>query len=369
VARKASIAGATASIVLLTALSLGSAATVTIAAAPTGEAREEAALQLEQRAQAAGALGIYFDAATDQYVVALPPSAKGFLSPGDVADLGLPVAVQTRPIERKTVSALLDELEGMKSMVGGDYGFGFDPKSGRVIVQAEADEKAFAQVERQFPDTVDFHRGEWHLTADWSNDQEAHWGGAWLQGGGWACTSGFPIEDYSGHSYMVTAGHCFTNGTSTNMGTVLRESAAYPYYDFEVVYGHRYQGKVYDTPYTGKAIANGKNPAVGTKYCTTGRNSGFQCSWTMQRLHQTICYSNMSTCFHNLAGFNSPTFDHVLGGDSGGPIYYAKADYTVGVRGVISGYFWDIYTLAYMSYAQPYGDIANYYVMHAMTYP
>jgi hypothetical protein len=338
-----------------------------VAASPDG-GPEVASARLEAMAEAGGALGMYFDSVADRFVVVVPAAGASTFRPSDAAGLGLAVSVESRPITRETVDKATAALEALRPAVSDSYGFSFDPESGKILLQAGSDESEFASVERQFPGAISYHRGEWHLTS-WDNDGQPHWGGAWLQGGGWACTSGFSIADFSGHSYMVTAGHCFTSGTGTNMGTVLRESAAYPYYDFEVVYGHSYQGKLYDSYTHGRPVKNGANPSIGTHYCTTGRTSGFYCNWTLQRLNQTICYSNMSTCFHDLAGFNNPSLDHVLGGDSGGPLYYQYADGTAGVRGVISGYFWDIYTLAYMSYAQPYGDIANYYVMHAMTYP
>ena len=103
---------------------------------------------------------------------------------------------------------------------------------------------------------------------------------------------------------MVTAGHCNSNGRSTNMGTAYREAAAYPYYDFELITGRTYQGQIYDTGSTGRWVLNGSNPSVGSSYCVTGRNSGFHCGWVVRKLNQTICYDPLhGPCYHGLAEF------------------------------------------------------------------
>ncbi len=54
------------------------------------------------------------------------------------------------------------------------------------------------------------------------------------------------------------------------------------------------------------------------------------------------------------------------GGDSGGPLYALYSDDKVGVRGTITGCFFDIGSLSCWSYATMYQPIANFYVMHAL---
>lgn len=54
----------------------------------------------------------------------------------------------------------------------------------------------------------------------------------------------------------------------------------------------------------------------------------------------------------------------------GGPLWFSySSPARAGVRGVISGYFWDISTFNWMSYATQYQSIANYYVGHAALAP
>lgn len=67
-----------------------------------------------------------------------------------------------------------------------------------------------------------------------------------------------------------------------------------------------------------------------------------------------------------MAGFTKADGSVVQGGDSGGPLYALYSDYKVGVRGTITGHFFDIGSLSYWSYATMYQPIANFYVMHAL---
>jgi hypothetical protein len=123
-------------------------------------------------------------------------------------------------------------------------------------------EKAFAGVIKAYPGLIEFRPGTWELSS-WDNDGQPHWGGAWVQGGGFSCTSGFAIADNNGHRYMATAGHCFTNGTSTNMGTAWRPGDGYPFYDFEFITGHLVAGYIYDTSTHSRRVKNAGEPRRG----------------------------------------------------------------------------------------------------------
>jgi hypothetical protein len=251
------------------------------------------------------------------------------------------------------------------------YGFYFDPESGLVVIQSEAPEASFSAIARDFPGKTAYRPGHFENTADWTNDTAPHWGGAYLQSSTKNCTSGFSLalQGGVGTKYMVTAGHCFANGTSTNMGTAYRESQAYPYWDFELIGDHTYGGYIYVDSSTGWPVKNATNPGIGNQYCTTGRSIGFRCNWTLRSLNVTICYTQdypSGACAHNLAGFNAPN-QVVQLGDSGGPLWYRYgSEYKAGVRGVVSGRFWDIYTMNWMSYATQYKSIEAWYVANAV---
>jgi hypothetical protein len=346
---------------------------VTAAAASADAAadasREAAAVKLETLAESRGALGTYFDKTTDQYVVVVSATASSTFSVAEVAHLNLKVRVEQRAIDRATIDRVENALESARSTVSSrSYGFGFDPELGMVTLTAEGPESDFASIEKAFPGKISFRYGWFRQTADWANDTQPYWGGAWLNGQN-NCTSGFTIEFNSGGRAMVTAGHCNSTGASTNMGTAYREAAAYPYYDFELITGRTYQGQIYDTGSYGRWVLNGSNPSVGSRYCTTGRNSGFQCGWTVRKLNQTICYDPLNgPCYHGLAEFYRTSGVVVVQlGDSGGPLWYAySSPLGAGVRGVISGRGYDLFQ-GWSSYATQYQFIANYYVGHAAT--
>lgn len=326
------------------------------------EDTEAASVELQDLAIAKGALGIYKD--ETGYVV-VRPASRGDLTRSALSIPGLSVRVEVVSTEVETVDRLIADLEALNPKITESYGFGFDPQSGKVLVQAEAPKSAFASVEKAYPGLIDYHAGKWDLTS-WDNDGQPHWGGAWVQGGGFVCTSGFAIADNNGHRYMATAGHCFANGVSTNMGTASRPSDGYPLYDFEFLTGHSVSGKIYDTSTHGRAVKNAINPGIGSQYCTSGRTSGFQCDWTVRKVNQTMCYGPNGACYHSLAAFNRPSLVPVQPGDSGGPLWYKYSDGTAGVRGVVSGRFWDIGMAQYLSYATQYQNVADFYVMHAI---
>ncbi len=342
-----------------------SAATAHVGADVGSPAAQEAAgAKLDAIAQQKGALGVFFDDATGEYVVTVPASATTTFTLADAAGLDIPVRVEERDIDRPTIDRIVHAIEAVRpTIMQFSYGFGFDPRSGQITLASEAPESAFASIESAFPGKISFRPG-WFRQASWDNDNAPYSGGAFLNGQN-LCTSGFSIDFNIGGRVIVTAGHCNADGSATNMGTARREAAAYPYWDFEIVNGRTYRGFIYDTGSTTRPVINASNPSVGGSYCTTGRNTGFRCGWTVRELDQTICFINTGICAHNLAEFYNSSQDIVQPGDSGGPLWYkSSAPFGAGNRGIISGWSWDLFQ-GYSNYATQYQTIANYYVGHA----
>ncbi len=342
-----------------------SAATARVDAGVGSPAAQEAdGAKLDAIAQQKGALGVFFDDATGQYVVTVPASTTTTFTLADAAGLDIPVRVEERDIDRPTIDRIEHAIEAVRpTIMQFSYGFGFDPRSGQITLASEAPESAFASIESAFPGRISFRPG-WFRQASWDNDTAPYSGGAFLNGQN-LCTSGFSIDFNIGGRAMVTAGHCNADGSATNMGTARREAAAYPYWDFEIVNGRTYRGFIYDTGSTTRPVINASNPSVGASYCTTGRNTGFRCGWTVRKLDQTICFINTGICAHNLAEFYNSSQDIVQPGDSGGPLWYnSSAPFGAGIRGIISGWSWDLFQ-GYSNYATQYQTIANYYVGHA----
>lgn len=175
---------------------------------------------------------------------------------------------------------------------------------------------------------------------------------------------------------MIIAGHCGLDGDSTNMGAFDVNPAVYPNWDVaEVVGGNGYVGGLWDSATTTRPVTNAANPAVGMDYCTTGRATQFRCNWRLESTGVTICYTQgypPGACAHNLVGFHRFNLPYAIEpGDSGGPLWYKYANGGAGIRGVISGYFFDLFVEPgiFMSYATPYQVIANKLSISAVLLP
>jgi hypothetical protein len=335
-----------------------------IAEALRAEAVEAAGSALEALADSKGALGYYWDDEAKQYVVVVPRQGGSSFEASDASGLAADVRVESRDITRAEVDAIGDALSALRpSMKGLGYGYYFDAASGMMILQSEAPLAAFDAVTKEFPGRIEFHLGKFNLTG-WSNDTEPYKGGAFLSSANTSCTSGFVAENWNGAKRMISAGHCFSNGTATNMGTVVRPSSEW-WPDFDILYilGEGYTAGIYDTANTTRPVTTAANPAIGSNYCTTGRATGFVCTWIVRSLNVTICYpSGYPGCAHGLAGFLPPTdqgTQYTLGGDSGGPLWFKHANGGAGIRGVLSGTYWDLATGRVYSYATMYQKIVN----------
>lgn len=331
-------------------------------------AREADGVKLQALAESRGALGVFLDESTGEYVVVVPSTGESAFAASDSSGLSLSVRVETRDIDRATIDRIGDALLAIRPAIKQySYGFGFDPESGTIILTSEAPESEFASIQKEFPGKISFRPGFFELTSQ-SNDTQPYSGGAYLNGN-LLCTSGFALDFNAGGRYMVTAGHCNPNGTTTNMGTAWRESPAWPYWDFELIRGRTYRPYIYDSATTTRPVINATNPLVGSSYCITGRTSRSVCGWTLRKLNQTICYIDIGECFHDLAAFYRSSGLPTQDGDSGGPLWYKyNSPARAGIRGVLSGRGWD-WIEGWNSWATQYQSIANYYVGHAALAP
>ncbi len=374
--RSSLVLGATATLVLLSAIADGGRQLVRAATAdvPTAEAeiREAAGSVLGELAQESGALGYYWDATVAQYKVVVPANGASTFKLSDTSGLGVRVGIESRDVTEASLAEAQADLESLAPSLGGlAYGFYFDAESGTVILQSEAPIGSFESVIRKFPNLIEFHSGKFNLTS-WNNPTEPFLGGAYVNSTTNICTSGFTAKTAAGTRRMVTAGHCFANGTATTMGTASR-TGVWPNYDVEVIVGRTYAAGIYDSPSTSRAVSSASNPSIGSNYCTTGRTTGFVCTWIVRSLNVTICYpSDYPGCAHGLAGFLPPTdqgTQYLLVGDSGGPLWYKHSNGGAGIRGVNSGVFFDIATARVYSYATMYQTIASQLGVSAVTTP
>jgi hypothetical protein len=313
-----------------------------------------------------GALGVYLDRARATYVVAVPDTNPSAFTRKDAQGLGVDVTIEPRDIDQATLAAITSRLESKQSKEAASftYGYGLNLRTGLVEILAEGSEDAFADVVADFPGKTEFHPAEFFNAA--MHDDTAPFAGGAYQNGDLNCTSGFTMKWANGTKRMITAGHCFHNvgSTQTNMGQgSISGAGGWPDYDIGQISGSTYEGWIWTSSDRKVKVSDGANPVVGGSYCTSGRSSGVVCNWEVTQLGVTICFSGMPACFKSLAAFKRFNDAHIIPGDSGGPLWVGTVgdggQLRAGVRGVISGYFWDINTFSWRSYATQYNRIVT----------
>lgn len=347
-------------------LAASPAAGWTPAQAGAEEFSEAEGRALSDLAQAKGALGAYFDRETSTYVVVVPSSDPGVFTRADAGEVAVDVRIEHQSIDHATIAAIASKLESKRATGEApyDYGFGFDLRTGLVEILHDGPDGAFEGIAAEFPGSTTLRRGKFFL-AGMHDDTAPFAGGADLNGDK-GCTSGFTMKWSNGTKRMITAGHCFhdVNSTQTNMGQGSIDGAGgWPDYDIGQVSGSTYEGYVWTGTNSKRKVSDGANPVVGGYYCTSGRSSGVTCSWQVTQLNVTICWSGLPACSKSLAAFKRSDNAHVVPGDSGGPLWAGTVgldgELRAGVRGVISGYFWDVFTSSWRSYATQYNRIVT----------
>lgn len=229
-----------------------------------------------------------------------------------------------------------------------------DPKTGSVVMQSDAPATVVASltnlastksaagigVSTQRITTTDaFNRRD---------DIPNYYGGGGLLASGFLCSTGYAVQNSVGTRFMITAGHCFANGT-----TVLTESGLHTEgvvanrrlaslgngpIDMELLTGQGYWGRVF----TGGVTSSTSAPVVAagaafvgfTNYCHSGRTTGEQCGHTATSTTAQVCTTT---------GCKSPVIAYTggvvqQGGDSGGAFYAKDSNGGIWIRGhVIAG--------------------------------
>jgi hypothetical protein len=174
--------------------------------------QSERAAQLQQYVTRTGALGTYWDTASDQIVVVTPASGTSSFKTTDLDSLGLDLRVETRDIQPEVVDEIESQLRDWKwdpSARGTAFLSYFDAKKGKVVIASDAAPTAFQYFQGRFPGQVEFMQAGLELQSR-KNDTAPHWGGAELDYGSNVpqCTSAFAVRRGSERT-MLTAKHCF----------------------------------------------------------------------------------------------------------------------------------------------------------------
>ncbi len=262
---------------------------------------------------------------------------------------------------------------------GTEYTFGTyaDPATGDVVVDSNAPARVVASVTslrgggrsvagvevrtRKAKTTDTFHRRD---------DSPPYYGGGGLRASGALCSAGYAVKNSVGTRFMVTAGHCYANGTGVNtesnlrrVGTVSNRALASlgsgPF-DMELLGGQSYAGRVF----TGGVTSSTSIPVVAAgsafvgfnNYCHSGRTTGEQCGHTATSTTAQVCTA--TGCKSPVIAYTGGTIQQ--GGDSGGA-FYAKNSSGAWIRGHV------IASSSSTGYVEPWTKVANRYGVSIVT--
>ena len=357
---------------LVAVASTGMLARQTLAQGPM--AREDAISRLNTLAASMGSVGTYSDPRTGEVVVLLPPSAQGnSVSPtdstsltDDALGLGLPVRLERTSITRASINHIDSALRDLRASVPGPYTYAyfFDPELQKVVVQSDGPESAFAAIEAQGAGQVEYRRAVFQLQTRAEDSQPFKGGAGLTQGvnGPLYCTSGFAVK-IRGLNYLMTAAHCFAQGTVNNYW-----SGNYEGYvswrgnrtvvDAETIYGSNvtYGPYIYTSGAATKHVLSAADPVVGSpNYCVSGFVGGTSCGHVDVDNNATLC---SDVCTPNLAAFrNTPD---TQAGDSGAP-WYLDGGNSVGIRALHIGISCDLFGGNCIYYATRWSVISSYF--------
>lgn len=279
--------------------------------------------------------------------------------------MGRAAAVRAARVAKPAVNAARDTVQTRIAEyvrdAGTQYAFGsfVDPASGKLVIETDAPPSVVSSLVGSYAAVVSVRPTRLSDNFSRRSDVPAFWGGSGVTasvGVPW-CSMGFAVQDAAGGRHMVTAGHCFADGTAVvtenggvPMGSVSGRSL--PSMDMELVSGSAYGSAIFvegvDSS-VGNAVVAAGDPVVGfNAYCHSGRTTGENCGHTVNSVTAQVCTS--SGCKSPVISFTGGVSP--AGGDSGSP-FYAKDGVNVHIRGII------IAGDGVTTYAEPYSRIAS----------
>jgi hypothetical protein len=215
---------------------------------------------------------------------------------------------------------------------GTKYSFGSfaDPATGKAVIETNAPSTVVASLVSGYGSVSEIRRTDTVDHYSRRDDVPAYWGGNGITLQGTApsarCSSGYAVKNSAGTRFMVTAGHCFSNGQNavTELGGRLVGTVSgngLPSQDMEIISGQSYGSSIFVggvNSSTGNHIASAGDPVVGyTDYCHSGRTTGEHCGHRADSVTATVCTS--SGCKSPVIAFTGGYLPQ--GGDSGSPFY------------------------------------------------
>jgi len=292
--------------------------------------------------------------------------------------------VVTSDASRSALATVQARIRSYVAKNGTRYTFGSysDPKTGAVVLDTDAPATVVAALTSlRTAKTaagvslagvkVQTHRETTTDAFSRRDDIPAYYGGGGLSASGFLCSTGYAVQNSAGTRFMVTAGHCFANGT-----TVLTESGLHTEgvvanrrlaslgsgpIDMELLTGQSYWGRVFTggvTSSTSAPVVAAGSAFVGyTNYCHSGRTTGEQCGHTANSITAQVCTAT---------GCKSPVISYTggvvqQGGDSGGAFYAKDSSGGIWIRGhVIAGN-------STTGFVEPWTQVASTYGVSIVT--
>ena len=304
-------------------------------------ATDAAGAKVSRYAEAHGALGSYYDAATKKFVIV---GAKGSsLARAKSA----PATVRTRAISRSTVDALQKRIarrDWSPQARQYNYASWLDLKTGKLVLQTNAPRAVTASLSKGYAGVIEQRAETVRDTFSRRADTSPFWGGSSIKSGGSVCSSGFIVQK-GGQRFMTTAGHCFgvgagvlTTDGNLSVGSVTQRGPFLPFplqsFDMELIGGGSYGSSIFvggTNSSSGKHVNGAGDPVVGfTQYCRSGQTSGEQCGQTVQSVNAQVC--TQTGCKSPVISYTGPVSQP---GDSGAPFYvYSVDNSNVFIRGM-----------------------------------
>jgi hypothetical protein len=305
------------------------------------------AAETDRKTEAKGRLG-----ASDQRLLRTESAAAGA------------AAARVNPVADKALGTIQSRIATFVRANGTKHTFGsyLDSATGKVVVETDAPDSVVAPLVGTAASGVQVRRAVVADSYSRRADIPAFWGGAGVTasvGSAW-CSTGFTVKNGVGTRSMVTAGHCFSNGTNVfselggvPMGTVSGNGLPVAH-DMELIGGKSYGSSIYVggvNSSTGNPVVAAADPVVGfTQYCHSGRTTGENCGHTATSVTAQVC--TQSGCKSPVIAFTGGVLPQ--GGDSGSP-FYAKSGTNIHIRGII------IAVGGGTAYAEKWSRIANRY--------
>ena len=286
--------------------------------------------------------------------------------------------VQTKA-SQAALSAVQARIANYVAKHGTKYTFGSyaDPATGNVVVETNAPARVVDSVttlkNARAAAGITVRTSNRKVTDVWNrrDDIAPYYGGGGLSASGALCSAGYAVRNSVGTRFMVTAGHCYANGTTVRtesglnvVGTVSNRALASlgsgPV-DMELLGGQSYAGRVF----TGGIFSTTSAPVVAAgsafvgynNYCHSGRTTGEQCGHTATSTTAQVCTAT---------GCKSPVIAYTggviqQGGDSGGAFYAKDSNGGVWIRGHV------IASSSTTGYVETWNKVASRYGVSIVT--